>query len=94
MRNKATLLLYFICSFIPICGFGQDDPMAKSIKDRFAVFTKTALQEKIYVHMDRSFYLIGETIWFKAYNLDGSTNRFLDISKVAYLEVWIKRITQ
>ncbi len=61
--------------------------MAKSIVERFNMYSNTALQEKMYVHLDRSFYLIGETIWFKAYNLDGARHRFLDMSKVAYLEV-------
>jgi len=87
MKHKAILFLSFLLSISTFQGYGQDEPMVKSIKDRFNLFSKSALQEKIYLHMDRSFYLIGETMWFKAYNLDGTTNRFLDMSKVAYLEV-------
>jgi len=87
MKRSAIIFFFFFLSFATFQSYGQDDPMVKSIKDRFNIFNKTALQEKIFLHIDRSFYLIGETMWFKAYNLEGATNRFLDMSKVAYLEV-------
>ena len=29
--------------------------------------------EKLYLHIDREFYFLGETIWFKAYLLDGQS---------------------
>ncbi|MCE6988362.1 hypothetical protein [Dyadobacter sp. CY323] len=67
--------------------FAQEDAMVTSIKQRFGLYAERAIQEKLYVHVDRPFYLVGETIWFKAYNLNGASHKFLDISKVAYLEV-------
>lgn len=70
-----------------LTGRGQDDPMVKSIQQRFALYTEKAVQEKMYVHLDRPLYLIGETIWFKAYNLNAASNHFIDLSKIAYLEV-------
>ncbi|MCE7041120.1 hypothetical protein [Dyadobacter sp. CY312] len=87
MRYAAIVFFGFYLILNSILTYGQADPMARSIKERFNMYGNTALQEKMYVHLDRSFYLIGETIWFKAYNLDGAHNRFLDMSKVAYLEV-------
>ncbi|NIJ51371.1 hypothetical protein [Dyadobacter arcticus] len=65
----------------------QEDPMVTSIKQRFGLYAERAVQEKMYLHLDRPFYLVGETVWFKAYNLNGATHQFLDLSKVAYLEV-------
>lgn len=65
----------------------QDDAMLASMQQRFGLYTERAVQEKMYVHIDRPFYLVGETMWFKAYNLNGATHRFLDLSKVGYLEV-------
>lgn len=87
MRYTAIFFLGLYFTFRSVAGFAQSDPMAKSIQERFNMYSNTALQEKMFVHLDRSFYLIGETIWFKAYNLDGARHRFLDMSKVAYLEV-------
>jgi hypothetical protein len=87
MRYAATAFvgIYFVLN--SILTFGQEDAMARSIKERFNMYGNTAVQEKMYLHLDRPLYLVGETIWFKAYNMDGSRNRFLDMSKVAYLEV-------
>lgn len=87
MKHKAIIFFSVILLIIPALGYGQEDPMVKSIKERFDLYGKTSLQEKIYLHTDRSLYLIGETMWFKAYYLDGSAYRFLDMSKVAYLEI-------
>ncbi|MEO6289669.1 MAG: hypothetical protein ABIO76_07110, partial [Ginsengibacter sp.] len=45
------------------------------------------LQEKIYLHTDRSSYICGETIWFKAYVTAAATNKPLPVSKVVYVEL-------
>ncbi|WP_187264302.1 hypothetical protein [Pontibacter beigongshangensis] len=46
-----------------------------------------ALQEKVFLHLDRPLYVSGETMWFKLYNVDGTLHRPLSMSKVAYVEV-------
>jgi hypothetical protein len=58
-----------------------------SIKKQFENYRKNVLQEKIYVHTDKDFYLTGELLWFKIYNVDASLHKLLDISKVAYVEI-------
>ncbi len=57
------------------------------LQNNFAAWQKNNLQEKLYVHTNKSFYLTGEILWFKLYNTDGSTNKLLDLSKVAYVEL-------
>ena len=57
------------------------------IKEAFEHYRDQTLQEKLYVHLDRQFYLAGETAWFKVYYVDGANHRALDMSKVVYLEV-------
>ena len=37
--------------------------------------------------MDKSFYMTGDMIWFKAYVVDGSSHRPADLNKVAYVEL-------
>src|SRR5437762_11181373 len=44
-------------------------------------------REKLFVQTDKIFYLTGETIWFKIYDIDAGTNKPSDLSKVAYIEV-------
>ena len=50
-------------------------------------YTKNNLQEKLYVHTDKNFYVANEICWFKIYNVDAVFNKPLNISKVAYLEL-------
>jgi hypothetical protein len=50
-------------------------------------YTKNNLQEKLYVHTDKNFYVANEICWFKIYNVDAIFNKPLNISKVAYLEL-------
>ncbi|WP_276497566.1 hypothetical protein [Pontibacter litorisediminis] len=58
-----------------------------SITQDFDLYRKKALQEKLFLHIDRPVYACGETMWFKLYNVDGTLHRPLDLSKVAYVEV-------
>ncbi len=45
------------------------------------------LQEKVFVHLDRVFYVAGETAWFKVYLVDGYIHHPSNSSKVAYVEI-------
>lgn len=53
-------------------------------------YQRQHLQEKLFVHTDKDFYLAGEICWFKLYVVNASTNRPMDLSKVAYLE-WLDK---
>ena len=44
-------------------------------------------QEKIFAHTDKSFYVCGEIIWFKLYNVDAYSNKPVEVSKIGYVEV-------
>jgi hypothetical protein len=43
--------------------------------------------EKMYIHLDRTSYAVGEDIWFKVYLLDGATNMPVAKSKMVYVEL-------
>ncbi|UOB18445.1 TonB-dependent receptor [Abyssalbus ytuae] len=43
--------------------------------------------EKVYLHTDRSYYNIGESLWYKAYMVYGYTNILFDNSNVLYVEL-------
>lgn len=64
----------------------QSDTL-KSIVQHFDAYRSQALQEKLYLHLDRPFYACGETMWFKIYNTDGALHQPMSLSKVAYVEV-------
>jgi hypothetical protein len=58
-----------------------------SVTKKFSLYRNDKLQEKIYLHIDRTFYITGETLWFKVYLVDGSLHKLLDLSKVGYVEI-------
>ncbi|QMW04269.1 hypothetical protein [Spirosoma foliorum] len=68
-------------------SFGQSAESVSGLVQPFDNYRKQTLQEKLFVHTDQSFYLIGENLWFKVYYVDGSFHKPLDVSKVAYLEL-------
>jgi len=53
----------------------------------FAVEPSGVLQEKLYVHTDKTFYLAGETVWFKVYDVDAKYLKPLTASSIAYIEI-------
>ncbi|WP_161889315.1 hypothetical protein [Pontibacter russatus] len=79
-----------LCAVLVITATGrsyaQHDTL-RSIVQHFDGYRSQALQEKLYLHLDRPFYACGETMWFKVYNTDGVLHQPLALSKVAYVEV-------
>src|SRR5688572_27056142 len=74
-----------LCLPLVFTAFAQND--YAGIQNRFAQYREKALQEKIYVHTDKEFYLAGEIVWFKLYYVEGSQHTPLELSKVAYVEL-------
>jgi len=77
-----------MASFFGLTCFGQAEKMSFSELNNNE--NQQRVEEKIYVHTDRSFYLCGEILWFKAYLTNASSNVPLPISKVVYVEVFDK----
>jgi hypothetical protein len=57
------------------------------IKNSFNQYEQASVQEKVFVHTDKSTYLPGEILWFKIYDVDASFHKPLDLSKVVYIDV-------
>lgn len=69
-------ILFFICSILTVKGQNIDSSLFK--------YATQFAQEKAYIHFDKSSYLPGETIWFKAYLLEGVSPAFH--SKTFYID--------
>jgi hypothetical protein len=75
--------LLFTC--YPDNANGQ--PQLDTLIKAFNRHRSSVVQEKLYIHFDRTVHLTGETLWFKVYVVDASFNKPFDLSKVAYLEI-------
>ena len=82
---KTSSILIF--SFSTTAIVQAQSPGFSVIRDQFENYRENMPQEKIYAHTDKNVYLAGEILWFKIYNVDASFHQFLDISKLAYVEV-------
>jgi hypothetical protein len=59
----------------------------EQVKKSFNLYQRQTVQEKVFVHTDKSTYLPGEIIWFKVYAVDASFHRLFNLSKVVYVDV-------
>jgi hypothetical protein len=84
LRARSIPLLIALAVSLPAAAqeAGRD-----SLQTAFSHYQSQTPQEKLFVHIDRSFYLAGETIWFSLYEIDARSNRLVSFSSIAYIEV-------
>lgn len=58
-----------------------------SLNTKFSRYRLNHPVEKLFLHLDQTTHLCGETLWFKIYNVNGTTLLPMDFSKVAYVEI-------
>jgi hypothetical protein len=75
------------CLLFVITSISTNAQVLEGLQKSFQQYNDQVLQEKIYAHTDKNFYLTGEILWFKIYNVDAGLNTPLNISKVAYVDV-------
>jgi hypothetical protein len=84
-----TIILYaiflIICLLIAMAGSGKMMD-GKAVKLSSALKHDTVPAEKVYLHVDKPYYHIGDTIWFKAY-VTNDDLRATSISKFVYVEL-------
>ena len=87
-RTDIRIKCCFFCITALLWAMSVNGQMStEKLGERFLRYSEKALQEKLYMHVDKGFYLAGDIIWFKIYVTDASLHQPLSISKVAYVEV-------
>jgi len=66
--------------------WAQDANLTNFTKKLDQVTSKNA-QEKVYLHLDKPYYAIGDDIWFKAYTINAKTGLPSTISGLLYVEL-------
>lgn len=84
MSFTLPLLIFIGVSFS--ANAQQDATILNKIVSITQRFDSEYTPEKIYIHFDKPFYAVGDTIWFKGYVTDGQ-NHPSKLSKVLYIEV-------
>lgn len=81
---KLTSLLCIV--LVVLTSATVETPFEKIING-FNRYTLEQPQEKIYVHIDRSQYFSGETIWLKSYLTEGPNHEASQLSSTIYVEL-------
>jgi hypothetical protein len=85
VRLRCVLVL--VCAFILVRVQAQSS-FLDSLPASLTSYNEKVVQEKVFLHTDKTFYLTGETLWFKAYVVRADTHRQMDLSKVLYVELF------
>jgi hypothetical protein len=76
------ILLLGLTAFIP-----WNDDLIKKVQQQLERFKTLRPQEKVYLHTDKPHYSAGETIWFKAYLVDGQLHFPSAPSNIVYVDL-------
>jgi hypothetical protein len=87
MRRNLIILCVALLSFTSFTAFSTgNDPFADLLK-KLEEFTKKYTQEKVYLHLDKPYYAVGDDIWFKGYIVDAKSSAPSLISNILYIEL-------
>src|SRR5579863_1330031 len=90
MVRMNKIISLFLMASLPLGRLLAQESATTRLADELNAYRSKYIQEKIFVHTDKEFYLAGEICWFKFYLVDANGNHPLDLSKVAYLELMDK----
>jgi TonB-dependent SusC/RagA subfamily outer membrane receptor len=87
MRRNLIILAIALLSFTSFTAFStSNDPIADLLK-KLEEFTAKYTQEKVYLHLDKPYYAVGDDIWFKGYIVDAKSAAPSLISSILYVEL-------
>src|SRR5882672_1714940 len=76
----------FACCLPAVPALAQP-PKAADLQQQFVQYQLSAFQEKLFVHTNKTFYLAGETAWFKIYAVDGCLHQPACMSSIVNVEL-------
>ncbi|MDQ8003763.1 MAG: TonB-dependent receptor plug domain-containing protein [Pedobacter sp.] len=76
-----------ILSLIGSSSVNAQDANISNFTTKIDELTSKSAQEKVYLHMDKPYYAIGDDIWFKAYTINAKTGLPSTISGLLYVEL-------
>jgi TonB-dependent SusC/RagA subfamily outer membrane receptor len=88
--RQATRLFFFLP--LLLIGFllafqGPEDDLLDKLITRLSTFQQSHSQEKVYLHLDKPYYVAGEDIWYKAYLADARSHAPDTLSRNIYVEL-------
>jgi hypothetical protein len=82
-----SLLVILTLSGFSLPVQAQDDVVQTSVREAFKQYNSRYMQEKIFVHTNKDYFVSGEIAWFRIFYVDAAYNKPLTLSKMGYLEL-------
>ena len=86
MKVSRSLIIAIFLTILSAQVFAQDTISINHIVERSQKLIEEYPSEKVYLHFDKPYYAVGDTIWFKAYVANGQ-DLPSDLSKVLYVDL-------
>lgn len=87
MKIKLLTLGAALLSVISTSSLWAQDANLSSFLKKLDEATNKQAQEKVYLHLDKPYYAVGDDIWFKAYTINAKTGLPSTISGLLYVEL-------
>ncbi len=84
--RSLTAILFFMVSLLPL--HAADNDSIGYFTKIVGKFNHVFPQEKLYLHLDNTGYFIGETLWFKVYQVCSNNDSLGGRSNIAYVELY------
>jgi hypothetical protein len=91
MQNIKTYFSLVALTLFALHPFKTSAQEADVLTHKVENYSSNHLEEKLFLHTDKTVYLSNEICWFKIYNVDGFFNLPLSISSIAYVEILDKQ---
>jgi len=87
MSFRKLVLIFSLLTTVTVFARAQDDSIPlPTIIQKTEQYTQNFPSEKVYVHFDKPYYAVGDTIWFKAY-VTLPQHQLSGVSKIVYLDL-------
>jgi len=89
VKNKRTLTVaVLLCALGALVGFARfDDDILTKAATQLNKWSSSYSPEKVYLHMDKPYYAVGDDIWFKAYVTIGAKHQLSALSGILNVEL-------
>src|SRR3546814_3784682 len=85
MGLRHFLAVWMVCCVAAPLAHAQDAPGIEEVLDKLENYASEYPQEKVYLHLDKPYYTVGDDIWFKGYVTIGAYNQLSGLSKILYV---------
>ena len=85
VKINVSFLILWICQSVQASAMDND---SISVMSHLLDYYSKVPQERIYLHADRPYYMVGDTIWFRAHLLDAATRIPVSRSRYVYVELY------